>query len=118
MDAAPPGPAADTAANNADTRWAGPAADRLNSVPLDSLTAVFDRAAGQTHLLAAPLPEILAALAQGPADAAAIAARLALQFDLDGTGDAPGGAVADVTARISERLEELATLGLITPGLR
>lgn len=85
--------------------WHPPLADRLVFEPLDSLTALFDRASGQTHLLAAPSPEILAALADAPATAAGLVERLAARFDLSSEGDALGVIVA--------RLDELAALGLI-----
>ncbi len=90
-------------------QWTGPAADRLLTRPLDSLTAVFDRLSGQTHLLAAPLPEILDVLGDGPADAPTVLARLAARYTMD--------AEAEAAALLDERLHELAALGLITPGL-
>lgn len=86
--------------------WHVAPAERRIAVPLDSLIALFDRASGQTHLLASPLPEILAALDDGPADAATLTARLAASFDLEGE---------DAEASIAARLAELAALGLVTP---
>jgi PqqD family protein of HPr-rel-A system len=74
------------------------------TVPLDTLTAVFDRASGQTHLLASPLPEILDALDVGPVTAADLTARLAASFDLE---------AEDAEATIAARLTELAALGLV-----
>jgi PqqD family protein of HPr-rel-A system len=79
--------------------------ERRVAVPLDTLTALYDQASGQTHLLASPLPEILEALDAGPADIAVLTARLAAGFDLDGE---------DVEAVIAARLAELAALGLVT----
>ena len=70
--------------------------------PLDALTAVFHRPSGATHLLAPPAPELLAALAAGPADAETLLARLAERFDL------PDGAIATIAAR----MEELVAVGL------
>jgi PqqD family protein of HPr-rel-A system len=85
--------------------WHAPATDRLIVAPLDSLTALFDRASGQTHLLAAPSPEILVALAAGPATAAELVARLSATFDLSADGD--------TASVIAARLHELAALGLV-----
>lgn len=79
--------------------------DIAPTVDLDGLTLVYHRPSGQTHMLAEPAPEILAALAQGNADAAEILHRLARDHGLDSEGDA--GAV------IAARLAELAELGLI-----
>lgn len=85
--------------------WHAPLPDRLIAHPLDSLTALFDRASGQTHLLAAPSPEILTALATGPATAAELVARLSATFDLSAEGD--------TASVIAARLHELAALGLV-----
>lgn len=85
--------------------WLAPHADRLSIFTLDTLTAVYDRASGQTHLLAQPLPEILAALRDGGAIALAIADRLSATFVISGSGD--------LAARITECLDELAALGLV-----
>jgi PqqD family protein of HPr-rel-A system len=80
----------------------------LRIEPLGELTAIFDRRSMQTHLVVAPMPEILAALESGFANAAAIAARLADRFDLDGEGDA--------VAIVADRLAELAAMGLVEPA--
>jgi PqqD family protein of HPr-rel-A system len=84
--------------------WRAAPADRRVIIPLDSLTALYDRASGQTHLLASPLPEILEALDSGPADAATVAERLAARFDFD---------TPDAQAAIGARLNELFALGLV-----
>lgn len=75
------------------------------SVALDGFTLVYHRPSGQTHMLAEPAPEILAALAQGDADPSEILRRLARDQGLDSEGDAE--------AVIAARLAELAELGLI-----
>lgn len=77
----------------------------LRVEPLGDLTAIFDRRSMQTHLVTQPMPEILAALVEGACPVAVLAARLADRFDLDGAGDA--------TAILTERLEELAAMGLV-----
>lgn len=83
-----------------------PAESRI-IVPLDSLTALYDRRSGQTHMLASPLPEILAALDAGPATAEQIVVRLSDSFDLHADG-------ADAIDVVIARLHELTGLGLVT----
>jgi PqqD family protein of HPr-rel-A system len=80
-----------------------PAAD-LRFVELDGLTALFHLPSGMTHVVAPPAPQILEALADGPADAAAILARIKVRYDVaeDGAGDA-----------ILARLSELEAAGLV-----
>lgn len=80
-------------------------ADLSASVNLDGFTLVYHRPSGQTHMLAQPAPEILAALAQGAANPSEILRRLACDHGLDSEGDAE--------AVIAARLAELAALGLI-----
>ncbi|HMO75525.1 MAG TPA: HPr-rel-A system PqqD family peptide chaperone [Sphingopyxis sp.] len=83
-------------------------ADALCVEPLGALSAIFDRRSMQTHLVVAPMPEILELLAEGPCDATALAGRLADRFDLDGEGE--------VAALLAERLTELALMGLVEPA--
>ncbi len=73
--------------------------------PLDDLTLIYQRRSGITHIVAEPVPQILAVMGDGPCDAGLIAARLAASFDL---GDANAARTI-----ITERLEELAALGLV-----
>jgi PqqD family protein of HPr-rel-A system len=80
---------------------ADPPAARL-VVALDALVAVYHRPSGVTHLLAPPSPELLDALADGPADAATLRDRLALLYELEGDG----------SATIDARMEELIVAGL------
>ena len=80
---------------------ADPPAARL-AVALDELVAIYHRPSGATHLLAPPAPELLNALAEGPADAAGLLARLSRAFDLP---DADPHAIA-------ARMEELVLAGL------
>lgn len=90
----------------AERRYRSAPADELALVPLDALTAVYDRRSGQTHLLAAPLPELLMTLGTRDWTLAAFCAELEAQFDFaEGDGDA--GAV------VAARLAELAALGLV-----
>ncbi|WP_294263225.1 HPr-rel-A system PqqD family peptide chaperone [uncultured Sphingomonas sp.] len=81
------------------------AADRasLRIVPLDVLTALYHRASGQTHIVEAPVPEILAALGEETLDVHAILDRLARDYAL----------VDPDPAALADRLEELAAAGLV-----
>lgn len=83
---------------------AEPADQRLIE-PLDVITLIYQRRSGITHMIAEPVPEILAAMGDETITAPAILKRLSAQFDLGDTEDA--------VAVISARLEELADLGLI-----
>ena len=71
--------------------------------PLDSLTLVYDRRSGITHIVVEPVPEIMEAMGDAPIGAADLAERLSKRFDLE--GDAP--------TLIGARLTELAALGLV-----
>ena len=74
--------------------------------PLDGLVLVYHRASATTHVLAPPAPELIAALGDGPADAATLLARLAAANDLpDAT-----------TELVAARLDELVTAGLVAPA--
>lgn len=84
-------------------RAAPPGALRIE--PLGELTAIFDRRSMQTHLVVSPMPEILEAMGPEECDAATLAARLAATFDFDGADD--------VQPILTERLGELAAMGLV-----
>ena len=74
----------------------------LRTVELDSLTAVYHRTSGITHVVASPVPELLAALATA-STVGELLARLGADYDL---------ADADPFA-LAERLAELESAGLI-----
>ena len=74
-------------------------------VVLDALSVIFHRPSGQTHIVDSPAPEILAALGEGPADAAAVLARLARDHDIHEGSEAE--------AALAARLEELVAAGLV-----
>ena len=78
--------------------------ETIRAEELDGLTAIFHRRSGLTHILAPPAPQILDALARGPADPAEILARISEQFDL---------AAEDGEAAIAARLAELEAAGLV-----
>jgi PqqD family protein of HPr-rel-A system len=82
-------------------RAADPATLRI--VPLDALTLIYHRASGITHIVDAPVPEILEALGEESLALDALLARLADRFDL---------ADADPMA-LAVRLDELVTAGLV-----
>jgi PqqD family protein of HPr-rel-A system len=73
----------------------------LRIVPLDSLTAIYHRASGQTHVVAEPMPEILVALSTGDADVAELIQRLNLADD------------AETRALLTARIRELVEAGLV-----
>ena len=75
----------------------------LRIVPLDALTLIYHRASGITHVVDAPVPEILEALSQEPLSVDALLARLARDYDLID---------ADPMA-LAVRLDELAAAGLV-----
>lgn len=83
-------------------RYRAAPAGALVVAPLDQLTAVYHRPSSVTHLVDAPVPELLGVLADEPADAPALLTRLAASFDV---ADADPAALAD-------RLEEMVALGL------
>ena len=76
-------------------------ADALVTVPLDGLSLVYHAPSGATHNVAPPAPEILAALGEGPADAAELLRRLHEKFEFDGD------------EAIHARLAELEAAGLV-----
>lgn len=73
--------------------------------PLDIMTLIYQRRSGITHMVGEPVPQMLAAMGDDTVDAAMLAERLRKKFDL--------GEAADAVAVLSERLEELAELGLV-----
>lgn len=82
-------------------RAADPATLRV--VPLDALTLVYHRTSGITHIVDAPVPEILDMLAAESLSLDVLLARLSEEFDL---------ADADPMA-LAARLDELAAVGLV-----
>ena len=87
-----------------DRYVADPPADRP-AIALEGLTILYHRPSGVTHVVSPPVPELLAALAQGPADSAEIVARLSAEHDVAGE-DA-------LEAIVAARLDELAAAGLV-----
>ena len=80
-------------------------ADQLLVEPLDAITLIYQHRSGITHMVAEPVPEILAAMGDHAVSAAILVAKLSDQFDL--------GTDQDAEAVVAARLEELAGLGLV-----
>lgn len=91
-------------AGSQSLRYKAERVDQVLVEPLDAMTLIYHRRSGVTHLVAEPVPEILAVMGGDALSAAEVAARLAAQFDLD---------AIDAEAIIASRLEELAALGLL-----
>lgn len=85
-------------------KYKAEAAEQLLIEPLDAMTLIYQRRSGMTHIVAEPVPQILAVMGSDRIDAAEVAKRLAVVFDFDMTD-------ADVV--VASRLEELASLGLV-----
>lgn len=72
--------------------------------PLDAMTVIYHRRSGMTHIVAEPVPQILASMDTAPMTAADIARRIAATFEVDD---------AEVEAVIAARLDEMAELGIV-----
>lgn len=86
------------------------APDLIVRANLGSIDALYHRRSGATHLVAAPVPQILDALGEGPADLACLMARLAARFELE---DDAGEEDAGMATALAQRLTELIALGLV-----
>lgn len=85
------------------TRYQAAPKETLRIVPLDTLTLIYHRASGITHIVDSPVPEILEALAEKPLSETDLLARLAERFDL----------VDAHPAALAARLDELIATGLV-----
>ncbi|MBV9884237.1 MAG: HPr-rel-A system PqqD family peptide chaperone [Sphingomonadaceae bacterium] len=88
----------------AGARYIADPAEAVETVALDGLSLLFHAPSGSTHILAAPAPEIIGALREGPADAAELIRRLRTRFDL---------AEGEAEDAIRARLDELEAAGLV-----
>jgi len=88
----------------AGARYIADPESAVAQVALDGLSVLFHAPSGTTHILAAPAPEILGVLRDGPADAAELLRRLRARFELDGEAGEEA---------IRARLDELETAGLV-----
>lgn len=91
----------------AGSRYAADPSGDVSIVALDGLVALFHAPSGTTHIVSPPVPQILEALAEGPADAAAILERIRTRYEVE--EDAPAGL-------IEARLDELEAVGLVRRG--
>jgi PqqD family protein of HPr-rel-A system len=89
----------------ADLRFAADAPDARVSVAIEGFTLLFHRPSGITHILATPAPEMIDALAEGPADAGEIVERLAARHGIEDPDEAE--------AVVAARLAELEAAGLV-----
>jgi len=91
-------------------KYRAAAKDDLIWHDLDSMTLLFHRPSGITHMLADPAPAILEVMEGETLTAADIASRLIAKFDVEADLDAEHIVLA--------RLEELSGLGLVArvPG--
>lgn len=86
----------------------------MRTVELDGLTALFHVPSGTTHILAPPAPQILAALADGPATAPTILARIRRAFDVEGPRSSGGERRGGALAALETRIAELEAAGLVS----
>jgi PqqD family protein of HPr-rel-A system len=85
------------------TLYRAAAPETLRIVPLDALTLIYHRSSGITHIVDAPVPEILETLGGDALRVGDLLTKLSERFDL---GDADPLALA-------VRLDELAAAGLV-----
>jgi len=83
---------------------ADPAVERPH-MWIDGFAILYHRPSGMTHIIASPVPEMLAVIADAPADATDIVARLSAEHDVAGEGA--------LDAIVAARLEELESAGLV-----
>ncbi len=72
---------------------------------LDSMTLIYQRRSGITHIVTEPVPQMLAAMGDNAVSAETLLVLLAADFDLE-TDD-------EAVQALSARLEELSDLGLV-----
>lgn len=87
------------------TQYRAEAADQVSVRTLDGITLLFHHPSGQTHLVVSPVPEILAALGEGPLSLEGLAETLSLSYDL--------GEEAEAQAELAAHIEALAAAGLV-----
>lgn len=87
-----------------DPLFAADPRNLLKIVVLDTLTALYHRPSGQTHIVSEPLPEILAALGADPMTADALFSKL-----FEDVGPMTEGQEA-----LDARLAELEAIGLVS----
>lgn len=88
----------------ADPVFAADPPGHLRVVPLDALTALYHRPSGQTHIVSEPMPEILAALGNGPMTPEALFSQLFEGAEI----------TAEAAEALAARLAELEAIGLVS----
>ncbi len=88
-------------------KYRAAAKDDLIWHDLDSMTLLYHRPSGITHMLADPAPAILEVMNEAVLSTVEIAERLSARFDLESNIDTENIVLA--------RLEELSRLGLVAP---
>lgn len=81
------------------------ASEELIQHQLDSMTLIFQKSSGITHMVADPVPAILTVMGTDALTADDITGRLSDSYDLE-----DGAAAADI---VLARLAELSSLGLV-----
>jgi PqqD family protein of HPr-rel-A system len=97
-----------TGSGNPSSTYRAVRADDLIVETLDIITLIYQKRSGITHLVAEPMPQILAAFGEHTLSVSALIAKLAQQFEFGESGDE-----ADALGVITARLDELVALGLI-----
>lgn len=72
--------------------------------PLDVMTVIYHRRSGITHIVSEPVPQILQRMGRETLTCDQIVERLGVDFDFEDV---------DAQSLITERLDELAALGLV-----
>jgi PqqD family protein of HPr-rel-A system len=94
----------------AGARYIADPESAVETVALDGLSVLFHAPSGTTHILAAPAPELLAVLREGPADLDEIFGRLSKAYALEPSPIKGEGGFAEALAA---RLDELEAAGLV-----
>lgn len=85
-------------------RYRAAPAPALLARPLDALTAIYHRPSGRTHVVAAPVPELLALLADRTMTISEVLAALTAGYDVSDADE----------ERLAARLAEMEAAGLVT----
>lgn len=88
-----------------EVRYRAEDAANLIIRPLDELNLIYHRLSGITHIVASPVPEILATMKGDALNSGELLERLSHFYELE--------AESDLMAVIHARLEDLTSLGLI-----
>jgi PqqD family protein of HPr-rel-A system len=92
----------------ADPVYTADASEGLLHVGLDTLTALYHRRSGITHIVSEPVPQIIAALAGQSRTLDDLIATLSRDHDVQGG--------AETRAALTARLDELKEVGLVSRG--